>query len=875
MHGMKTLGEDPCVEDAMLADLKHALRQLGRSPAFTLTAVLTLALGIGATTAIFTLVHAVLLRSLPVADPSTLLRVGDNEQCCFNGGLPDYQDPVYDWSLFSYPQYEQFRDHTPGFSSLAAFESNDRQMAVRRSGSGDPVQPWYGEFVSGNSFETLGLRPYAGRLLQPSDDVEGAAPVAVISFRAWEQELGRDPSVIGSSFTINGQPVTIVGIAPPGFYSERLSPTPPAVWLPIHLIPAISPIDSDLLVRGGLEWLNLIGRVAPGAKPTAIQAQLQVELQQFLESPLAELTGPERSLIPKQYLRLAPGGAGVQRMQGQYKADLHLLMWIATFVLLIACANLANLMLAHAVTQRQQTAVRAALGASRNRLVRRALVECILLAVFGGFAGLFVAWGGARLILHVAFQQNPISIDPSPSFVVMGFAFAVSLLTGLLFGVAPAWLAARADPIDALRGANRSTGRHTTLAQNGLVVGQAAVSVVLLSAAGLLILSLQKLEQQRFGFDPAHRTVVQFNAQTAGLQPDQLDSFYRRLNESISSIPGVSHVAWSLWSPMDGYNRSETIYLEGQPAPPPGSNVNLASWDRVSPDYFTTIGTKLLAGREFSDSDDRNAPSVAIVDEAFVKKFLHGRNPIGAHFGDWDQSNTGMYTIVGVVEDAQYWPPTDPQEQGHPMYFVPAAQWPQLPASAPNASLYAEFLTATHYMGSLEIETHGTVPDLEERVRGALQQVNPNLMITSWRSFAQQVDLGFSQQQMIVQLTSLFGLVALALAAIGLYGVTAYAVAQRTSEIGIRMALGANHTHVRKMVLREAFVRVGLGLLIGIPAALAAGHLMEAELFGVRAWNPLVLVTTTVVLGVVALLAAALPAQRAASVDPMKALRGE
>ncbi len=859
----------------MLADLKHTLRQLRRSPAFTLTAVLTLALGIGATTAIFTLVHAVLLRSLPVADPATLLRVGDNEQCCLNGGLPDYQDPVYDWSLFSYPQYEQFRDHTSGFSSLAAFESNDRQMAVRRTGNGNPAQPWYGEFVSGNSFETLGLRPYAGRLLQPSDDVKGTAPVAVISFRTWEQELGRDPSIIGSSLTINGQPVTIVGIAPPGFYSERLSPTPPAMWLPIHLIPAFSPIDSDLLVRGGLEWLNLIGRVAPGAKPAAIQSQMQVELQQFLESPLADLTGPERSLIPKQYLRLAPGGAGVQRMQGQYKADLHLLMWIATFVLLIACANLANLMLAHAVTQRQQTAVRAALGASRNRLVRRAIVECILLAVFGGFAGVFVAWGAARLILHVAFQQNPISIDPSPSFVVMGFAFAVSLITGLLFGVAPAWLAARADPIDALRGANRSTGRHTTLAQNGLVVGQAAVSVVLLCAAGLLILSLLKLEQQRFGFDPAHRAIVQFNAQTAGLQPDQLDSFYRRLNESISSIPGVSHVAWSLWSPMDGNNRSETVYVEGQPAPPPGSNVNLASWVRVSPGYFTTIGTKLIEGREFSDSDDRNAPSGAIVDETFVKKFLHGQNPIGVHFGDWDHSNTGMYTIVGVVEDAQYWPPTDPQEQSHPMFFLSAWQWPQLSASAPNASLYTEFLSATHYMGSLEIETHGTLPGLEERVRSALQQINPNLMITRWRSFAQQVDLGFSQQQMIVQLTSLFGLVALALAAIGLYGVTAYAVAQRTSEIGIRMALGANHSHVRKMVLREAFVRVGLGLLIGIPAALAAGHLMESELFGVRAWNPLVLGTTTVVLSVVALLAAALPAQRAASVDPMKALRGE
>lgn len=336
----------------MLADLKHALRQLHRSPGFTLTAILTLALGIGATTAIFTLVHAVLLRSLPVSDPATLLRVGDNEQCCYNGGLPDYKDPVYDWSLFSYLQYEQFRDHTPGFASLAAFEANDTEMAVRRTGSGDPAQPWYGEFVSGNSFETLGLRPYAGRLLRPSDDMKGAAPVAVISFQTWEQELGRDPSVIGSSFTINGQPVTVVGIAPPGFYSERLSPTPPAFWLPIHLVPAVTPIDSDLLVRGGQQWLNLIGRIAPGAEPAAIQAQMQVELRQFLASQLSELVGPERTLIPKQYLRLTPGGGGVQRMQEQYKADLHLLMWIASFVLLIACANLANLMLARCVTER-------------------------------------------------------------------------------------------------------------------------------------------------------------------------------------------------------------------------------------------------------------------------------------------------------------------------------------------------------------------------------------------------------------------------------------------------------------------------------------------------------------------------------------------
>ena len=281
--------------------------------------------------------------------------------------------------------------------------------------------------------------------------------------------------------------------------------------------------------------------------------------------------------------------------------------------------------------------------------MQRALVECVLLALLGGAAGLVVAWGGAELILRLAFQHDPISISASPSPVVMAFAFAASLLTGLLFGVAPAWLAAHADPIEALRGAHRSTGRHTTFAQKGLVVAQAAVSVVLLCAAGFLILSLHKLQHRHFGFEAAHRSIVQINAQSAGIQPDQLDSFYRRLDESLPSIPGISHVAWSLRSPMDGNNRSDDVYVAGQPPPPPGSNVNLSSWVRVSPGYFATIGTRLLQGRAFSDSDNRTAPNVAIVDEAFVKKYLHGQNPIGAHFGDWDRSVPNMYTIVGVV----------------------------------------------------------------------------------------------------------------------------------------------------------------------------------------------------------------------------------
>jgi predicted permease len=853
-------------------DVKIAFRQLGNSRAFALTAVLTLGLGIGATSAIFTLVHQVLMKSLPVRDPAGLWRVGDNEQCCNNSGLPDYTDKQNDWSLFSYEQYTEFRDHTPEFESLAAFESSDHEMAVERAGSDHPAQPYYGEFVSGNSFDVLGIRAYAGRLLEPGDDAKGAQPVAVMSFQAWEN-LGRDPSVVGSGWQINGQTVTVVGIAPQGFYGERLSATPPAFWMPMHLVETLRPRDADLLERGEQQWLNLIGRLAPGASVAAAQARMEVELKDFLRSPLSKLPEPEMALIPRQYLRLTPGGGGVHRMQDQYGDDLHLLTWISSFVLLIACANVANLMLARGVTQRQQIAVQSALGAQRSRLVQRALVESVLVAVLGGLAGVLVAYGGAKLILHLAFAQDPIDISANPSWVVLGFALAAAVLTGLLFGTAPAWMAARVNPIDALRGANRSTGKDTTLAQKALVVAQAAISVVLLCAAGLLLLSLQKLEHQHFGFEPANRTIAMFNAQTSGMKPEQLDSFYLRLNESIRRIGGVERVAWSLWSPMDDNNYSEDVYIDGQPAPPPGSSVNLASWVRVSPDYFATVGTKVLEGRSFTQDDNRNSRPVAIVDQAFVKRYLGGKNPIGAQFGDWDEAHTGMYTIVGVVENAQYWPPNDPQERAHPMYFRPGAQWVTLPPTAPQAERFNAFDTNTHYMASLEIETHGTVPNLEAKVREKLQEINPDLMITSFQGFDRQVQLAFSQQNMIVQLTSLFGLVALALAAIGLYGVTSYAVAQRTSEIGIRMALGANRFNVRRMVLKSALLQVGLGSAIGIPAAIEAGRMMSAELFGIGAFNPLVMGSVIALLLAVAVVASAAPAHRAASLEPMEALR--
>ncbi len=856
----------------MLSDLRFVMRQLRRAPAFTVTAVITLALGIGATTAIFTLVDGVLLKSLPVRSPGELWRAGDVENCCFSAGLPTYnRDYPNDWSLFSYEQYREFRDHTRGWQSLAAFEASSEAWAVRRAGSQQPAAPYTGEWVSGNAFDTLGLRAYAGRLLHASDDEKGAPPVAVMSFDTWQQVFGRDPAIVGSNLLLDGKSVTVVGITPPGFHGERLSPTPTQLWMPFEVMAALSPGETNL-DHPELQWLNVIGRVAPGAKIAAIQAQMQVELQQFLRSPMSKVTGPEQAFIPKQYLRLTPGGAGVQRMQEQYKGDLYLLMGISGFVLLIACANLANLMLARSVTQRVPIAVRTALGAPRRRLVERALVECWLLALMGGLAGLLVAWGGAKLILHLAFQNDPISISPDPSWPVLGFALAASALTAMLFGVAPAWLAAHADPMEALRGVNRSTGRQHRWAQQGLVVAQAAVSVVLLCGAGYVILSLNKLEHQHFGFETAHRTMIMIDPQDAGYKPEQLDAMYRELHDQLASIPSVERVAYSLWNPLDGRRRSAIVSVEGRPAPPPGSLENLASWDRVSSDYFQAVGTHVVRGRGFLESDTRTSPNVAVVNESFVRKVLHGKNPIGAHFGDADPSATGIYQIVGVVEDTQYWSPTDPVQ---PMYFVAAAQWPQLPAGNTAAADYAQFIANTHYMWSWEVETRGPVPDLEARIRRTVAAFNPNLMVVRYQSFAAQVNLAFAQQNMIAQLTSLFGLLALVLAAVGLYGVTAYAVAQRTGEIGIRMALGATRGDVQRMILRGAFLQVGLGLGIGIPAAIAAAHLIAAEMYGTTAYNPLVLGTVVLVLGVSALLAAALPARRAASVEPMDALRSE
>jgi predicted permease len=842
-----------------MKDVRYALRQFLNAPIFTATAVLTLALGIGATTAIFTLVHAVLLNSLPVAKPGELYRVGDVENCCVNGGLQD------DWALFSYDKYEMFRDNTPGFVEMAAFQAGHDLVGARRAGSSQPAQSMRTEFVSGNYFPMFGIGPYAGRVLMPDDDRKSASPVAVISYRAWQQNFGGDPAVVGGAFTFNGQPITVVGVAPPAFFGDRLT-DPAAFWIPLADEPLIDGTVA-LINFPQQDWLDIIGRIKPGADPKQIGAHMQVELQQWLLSPIAQLQPGERDAVAKQTLRLSPGGAGVQQLRDEYQSSLHLLMWISALVLAIACANVANLMLVRASTRKLQTSIRAALGASVCTQIRQVLVESVVLAVLGGIVGVAIAFGGTRLILRLAFQNTYVAIHASPSLPVLAFTFTVAVLTGILFGVAPAWITANAAPADALRGAGRSTGRSRGWAQKSLVIAQAALSLVLLSAAGLLTQSLYNMQRQNFGFETPNRYIVHIDPVMAGYKPEQMQALFRQLHDSLAAIPGVGQVSFSLYTPMEGDNWGETVYIEGQAPPPPDSDQNSASWLRVSAGFFETLGTKIVQGRSFSEQDSPTSQRVAVVNQTFAKKFFEGENPLGHHFGYIDQKNAGFFEIVGVTEDTQY---RDATHKIPPMFFLPSTQ-----SVVFDNPRFKAFEARSHDLNAVEVKTLGKVPELEAQVRHALADVNPDLAVIDFRSFADQVDLNFSQQKMIAKLTSLFGLLALVLASVGLYGVTAYSVERRSNEIGVRMALGADRLNILRLVLRGALVQMGIALAIGIPVTIVAGRAMATQLFGIKPYDPRILLMTSAALAFAAFLAAVVPARRAATLDPMRALRTE
>jgi len=807
-----------------------------------------------------------MLRSLPVSDPGALYRVGDGDDCCVEGGPQDV------WGLFSFPLYERLKAETPEFEEVTAFQAGRWRCAVRREGMESVAKPLKSEYVTGTYFSTLGVRAFGGRVITPDDDKPSAPPVAVLSHRIWQSAYASDTSVVGATFIIEGHPFTVIGIAPPGFFGETLESDPPDLWIPLQQEPLID-AEGNLLHQPVSAWLRMIGRRKPSASMDSMSARLTEILRQWMVNDSGyppNWMADVKRLLPKQVIRVVPAGAGVAVMKEEYGKSLQILLGVCGMVLLIACANVANLLLARGVTRRGQIALRLALGATRREIITQALTESVLLAVGGGIAGLLVAFGAARLLLALAFHSaHFLPVSTAPSLIVLGFAFVLSLLTGVIFGAAPAWFATRTNPSEALRAAGRgATGDRSSLARQVLLVTQAALSVVLVAGATMLARSLNKLETQDFGYPIASRVEVELHKPPASYSPPQLAALYRQMEDRLSRIPGVQGAGLALYNPLTD-NWGELIYVSGHPAPKMEGESG-SSWDRVSAGYLQTLGVRLVRGRNFSTADNENSELVAVVNEAFVKRFFkNGEDPLDQHFGLDLLEYANTFRIVGIVGDAKFagWGLRRP---ARPMFYVPLAQTVDY-----KDALMKRLELRSHFISGIVLVTDLSPGVLEPVLSRTLAEIDPNLAIISVRTMQQQVELSFDQERAVAGLAGLFGMVALVLAAIGLYGVTAYSVAQRTNEIGVRMALGADRVKVVQLVLSGAFQRVVVGLVLGLPLAVGAARLISAQLYGISSGDPFALALAAAALSTCSFFASLIPAVRAASISPMSALRAE
>ncbi|GAA3766921.1 ABC transporter permease [Terriglobus aquaticus] len=849
--------------ETLRQDLQYSLRRLRLSPGFAATAVLTLAIGIGATTAIFTLLYQVILRTLPVQHPEQLYKIGKDINCCVTGGMQT------EWNLFGADLYRTLRDQTPNTDGIAAVQAGTTTLSARREGEG-ASQPLDVRVISGNYFDVLGVKPYMGRLLRPEDDRTGAAPVAVLSYAVWQSRFHADPRLVGSTLLLSGTPVTVVGVGAANFLGERNDGDPAGVWLPLSQEPLLEP-ERKLLNTPGSHWLDLLVRIPARSQVPVVERALQVELVRWLRTHKEPTDHTPDAVVEKQTTHLTSADTGINNLRDQYQKSLVLLSAIAGFVLLITCANLANLMLVRGMARSQELNVRAALGAPRWRMVREMLTESVVLSILGGVVALAVAYGGVKGILALAMKDVTVSpLSASPSLPVLAFAFAISLLTGVAFGIAPAWIVTDSNPADALRGANRSTTDASARPQRILIILQAALSVALLSTAGLLIGSLRNLQHQDFRFEPHGRLIAFVDLQAAGYRFEQLEGLYRRMEQQFSGVPGLHGFAYATYSPMAFNNWGGDIAFPGSD---PNAHMN-ASYTAVSPMFFDTVGTRLLRGRVFTDRDTNAAPRVAIVNQKFVDRFMKGKQPLGEVFGP-DSLLPSAFTIVGVVDDSKYGDPTEPTR---PMWFTPIAQSLDLSGLHASPAVLAQAESGEHFYhfaGNLIFRYDGDPTAAANTVRRTLQAINPDIAVTRLTTYDEQVSNYFTTQQLVVRLTTIFGCIALVLAALGIYGVTAYSVGRRRHEIGIRMALGADRSGILQMILRSSLVQTGIGLLIGIPAAFVAGYLLRSQLYGLAGWNLLPVLASCAALLCAAFLASAIPARRAAAIQPMQALRSE
>ena len=823
------------LEDEMFQDLRFGIRMLTKSPGFTLVAVFSLALGIGANTAIFSLLDALLLKPLPVTQPEQLVVVG----------VQAPSQPGRSFSLFSYPVFRELREKDMAFSGM--FARSGLQMSLSGGGQTERVQ---GEVVSGNFFSVLGVNAALGRVLTETDDqTPGAHPVAVISFNFWQRRFGADPQIVGQTISLNSYPFTIIGVTPQSFQGVEVGAAPD-VRIPMMMDGQVRPRPgTPIFEQRGSWWLSVMARLKPGVSIEQAQAATDTVFQIAREPDVRRVTGETTDDRNFRSLRIHLDSAktGASNLSRQFSQPLVVLMCLVGVVLLIACLNVANLLLARATTRQKEIAVRLALGAGRFRLVRQLLTEGSLLAALGGSLGLlFARWGTDALL---GFLPQGRTLEINPDLRMLGFTLGVTLLSALLFGLVPALQATRPNLIPALK--NDAVvvvggGRRWELGRL-LVIAQVALSLVLLAGAGLFARSLRNLKTVDNGYHTDQVVTLALNPAQNGYKIERLRNFYSQLSERLSALPGVKTITFTDNVPMSGSFSRYGIEVPGY-QPRPGEEMAVLL-NRIGSQFFATFGAPLLLGREFSAQDTPESPKVVIVNQSLARRFFGAENPLGKRL---TLENYKDLEIVGVVADAKY---RNLKEAAPQTAYIPYSQYEQLGQRI------------------LCVRAAGDAGALVAAIRQEVRSLDPNLPVFNVKTFAEQINDSISRERLVALLSSFFGLFALLLASLGLYGVMAYAVTRRTREIGIRMALGAQTTSVLWLTLRETLLLALIGIAIGLPAALVSSRLTKELLFELTPTDPLTITVATLVMIFIAALAGYLPARRAARVDPLVALR--
>ncbi len=866
--------------DNLLQDARVSLRGLCKRPAFTVVALLSLALGIGANTAIFTLIQQLVLRDLPVRNPEQLVTLGDATNSGVAGGIDIGQYGMFPW--YATRQLEA----NPGpFQGIAAFGSFTPKVSVRidreSASSNSVAQLASASLVSGNYFSVLGAPALLGRTITPVDDATpGAGAVAVASYHFWQHSLSSDPEILGKTITINGMPFEVIGVMPADFHGLKQGLEPADLWTPTTMQTAIMQQPSMLTPASGLYFMNVFGRLtAEAAAQQQVRARLQSWINQQIHTAIrvnegTALTAARQQEIDHEDLPLIAASHGISYLQDEYRQSLRILMAIVALVLLIACANLANFLLARAATRQREIATRLALGSSRSRIARQSLIETLLLSVGGGLVGLAVAFAATRVLIGFVSQGSAwIAVSPAPNPTVLIFTLGVSLITGMLFGLAPATAAARTAAYDSLGSTNRTSGggrgRASRWWPKSLVVGQVMLSLLLLVTAGLFLQTLRNLQQQDYGFERTFLLMAQFDAKLAGYTPVRTADLHQRLLDRLSAIPGIQSAALAGTPPISSGNWRSNISIGGYtPAPKERRNSVL---NRVSGRYFETAGIAIMAGRSISPSDTVSSLKVAVVNQTLAHHFFPKGNAVGHLLTIEIDSVKGPWQIVGIARDTRAGNPRS--QETEMMTYIPLAQIQPFAPAAAGAGVREE--NQDRFAGFILLRTSGDPSARIADLRAAVASVDPNLPLLSVSTIGEDVSRMMGNDELSSSLTGIFALLALALAAIGLYGVMSYNVAQRTNEIGVRLALGAQKKNVLWIILREALLLLSAGMALGLPLSLGAARLIRQQLFGLKADDPLTYAVALIVVSSVVILSAWLPARRAAAIHPVEALRYE